>query len=198
MVNFNSWHNKNIYDEINSILRAEGVIATDSDTVLGLLAPLTQAGYDKLNEIKHRSGKPYLVLVCDKQKALQFSDVFNKKKISTICEKYWPGPLTIIVQAKKELPDFMKSKEGTIAIRVPDHAGLQKLLADYDGLFSTSANRADRPIPQNVDELDEAIKNNVDLIISKGKSQDLPSTIIDCTGDEIKVIREGASRFKIE
>ncbi len=181
-------------EEILSILRSGGAIAGSSDTVFGLFSSLSKAGCDKLNAIKNRFDKPYLILIGDKQKAKQFTDAFDSRKLEKIIDRYWPGPLTIIVPAKKEIPDFMKSKSGGIALRVPDHKGLQAILKQVDGLFSTSANITGEPIPQSIDEMDPSIKESVDGIIldKTTKKKSVPSTIIDCTGDEIKVVREGA------
>ncbi len=89
----------------------------------------------------------------------------------------------------------MKSSEGTVALRVPDHAGLQSVMKKVGPLFSTSANRKGYPTPATLDAVDQTILDNVDLIIADKKTtpkEPVPSTILDCTGDEIKVIREGA------
>jgi len=94
----------------------------------------------------------------------------------------------------------MKSPEGTIAIRVPDHAGLQNLLAHFPGLFSTSANCAGDPVPTSVAVIDPEILTRVAYVITdepesaqvEPGQKKAPSTIIDCTGPEVKIVREGA------
>ena len=188
------WNDEESRDEIASMLRSGRIIAGSSDTVMGLFATLTQSNHDKLNAIKQRSDKPYLILIGDKQKAKLFTHVLNSPQIEKIIEKFWPGPLTIIVPAKKDLPEFMQSKEGTIALRVPQHEGLHDLLKDFDGLFSTSANKAGEPIPCTIDEIDPSIKNHVAALVLNAEENKVctPSTILDCTQDCIQLVREGA------
>ena len=89
----------------------------------------------------------------------------------------------------------MQSRQGTIALRVPDHAGLQKLLPHFTGLFSTSANISDNPVPRTIKDVDERIVKQVAyaVIDKKEKSIELlESTITDCSGDHITVVCEGA------
>lgn len=193
MVKRVSWQHESMYDSLIKILQSDGVITSSTDTVFGLLAPLTQAGYDKLNEIKKRSDKPYLILIGNRQKLTLLCDVPDDPKIQSIMDTYWPGPLTIILPAKKNLPAYMKSKEGTIAIRMPAHAGLQKLLAHFDGLFSTSANLAGEPIPCSAEQISTVIQEQIPLLVldEQHKDECIASTIIDCTGEQIKILRQG-------
>ncbi len=187
------WQDKTIVDEIIKKLKNGLVVAGTSDTVVGLIAPLTQNGFDTLNKIKGRSDKPYLVLVGNREQANQFTDALQKEPIKTLIENCWPGPLTLIVPAKESVPSIATSSSNAIALRVPNHAGLQKVSTAMGGIFSTSANQTDQPVPQTIDALDQKIKDSVALIIDDRKlSNKNPSTILDCTGDAIKIVREGA------
>ena len=192
------------FDNVKSaeqILKNNGLIAGASDTVPGFLAPLTQEGFDKLNRAKDRSEKPYLVLVADSNKAKQFTTATLAPEIATLMELYWPGPLTLILPSRKGLPSFLMSKTGSIALRVPKHSGLLQLLKQFDGLFSTSANKTTMPVPQSVKEIDPSIKQHVEAIITDVREKDnediKPSTILDCTGESIKVLRQGACSPKL-
>jgi len=194
------WDNEKTSKEILSIMRSGGVIVGSSDTVFGLLAPLTQEGFMALNRIKKRQEKPYLILVKSQFVALNLIDQPLSSQIKNIMESCWPGPLTLIFKAKTDLPEYLKSPNGTIALRVPDHDGLQQLLTHCDGLFSTSANKAGEPIPASINELDPDIGKQVGAMVddySDGTSKEvLPSTILDCSDGTIRVVREGA--FPIE
>lgn len=188
------WDDKDAIALIGRALSANQVVAGTSDTVWGLLAPLSRAGFERLNSIKGRSDKPYLILIGDKKNAVHFvenSQSFHIEKIITAC---WPGPLTLILKARADLPDFMKAEEGTIALRMPNHAGLLQLLARFDGLFSTSANRAGQPVPMSIDDLDPVIMQAISYLIIDREEQvtTKPSTILDCSNDHIRVVREGA------
>ena len=87
-----------------------------------------------------------------------------------------------------------------IALRVPKHQHLQKLLQNFNGLFSTSANIAGKSVPRSIDDLDEdLIKSAAYVVVDsmndklvKSQQEIKPSTILDCSGDDIKVVREGA------
>jgi L-threonylcarbamoyladenylate synthase len=193
-----SWNNPETIDYIEKELHSGRVVLAEGDTVLGLLADVSEKGLAQLDQIKSRSKKPYLILIGSPQKVFDFIEIDPKKVIQTeklinIC---WPGPVTLIFRAKAGLVSSSKSADGTIAIRVPDHAGLLALLAKIDALFSTSANSSGEPVPSSIEAVDSAIKSSVACIIEnppRAKSQSsLPSTIIDCTGDRLVVVREGA------
>lgn len=193
------WGKQETIDVLTKELRQGGVVLGEGDTVLGLLADLSEQGVMGLDHIKGRSKKPYLVLVHDYQKALNLIQidgvkVFQIEKLMNIC---WPGPVTLIFKAKHDLADFMKAADGTIALRVPQHDGLLQLLASFDGLFSTSANSSGQPVPGTIDQVDESIMQAVACIVrnnegNSSQSASIPSTIIDCTGERLVVVRQGA------
>ena len=187
------WQDKTIVDEIVTIVQKNRIVAGTSDTIIGLIAPLTQKGFDTLNRLKERSDKPYLVLVAHKEQADQFTDALKKEPLKTVVENCWPGPLTLIVPAKDSVPSFATSASKAIALRVPNHPGLQEIASRMGGIFSTSANPANQPVPQTIDELDPTIKDSVALLIDDhNETKKNPSTILDCTGNTVKIIREGA------
>ena len=189
------WCEGKTIDFIKKRLQFENIIIGSSDTVFGLLANVSREGFKKLNAIKQRFNKPYLVLIANKMCLNHFVDVNNLLQMEKFINFCWPGPVTLIFKAKQSVPDFMKSKKGTIALRVPDHTGLQKLLPHFIGLFSTSANIGGNPIPRTIEEIDERIVKQIACVVLDKKEKrvgSLPSTIIDCSGDRIIVVREGA------
>ncbi len=187
------WQDTTTQPALIDQLRTGHAVAGTSDTVIGLLAPLTKKGFEILNAIKGRSDKPYLVLISDSQQAKQFTDAFIEEPLKSLAKHCWPGPLTIIVPAKKSIPSFLTSTEGAIALRVPDHPQLQAIAKQMNGLFSTSANRMGHPTPHTITALDQHIAQNVSLIIDDQRPREnKPSTILDCTNKKIKIIREGA------
>ncbi len=181
--------------KIRAVLEAGNVVVGTSDTVFGLLAVPTQQGFDALNAIKGRSEKPYLIITSSPEKALELCAQENQPALARCMQSCWPGPVTMIVRAKESVLEYMKSKEGTIAIRVPDHEGFQMLLKEIPYLFSTSANLAGQPVPQSAQDLDPVIVDNCALVVveeQEDKQSMLPSTIIDCTQMPFKIVREGA------
>jgi L-threonylcarbamoyladenylate synthase len=192
------WDNLATMQYVAKVLQEGNVVLAEGDTVLGLLADVSEQGRTQLDHIKSRSQKPYLILIGSPQKAFNFIEIAEDKIFQTekLIKKCWPGPVTLIFKAKTDVPLYLKSADGTVALRVPDHAGLLQLLSHFNGLFSTSANNSGQPVPHSVDEVDQSILQAVACVVMndahKKTESALPSTIIDCTGDELIVVRQGA------
>lgn len=190
------WQQEGVIELLAQEMAAGRVIISSTDTVLGLLAPLSQEGYQSLNRIKKRSEKPYLILMGAQESVCRYvaSDLLTDS-ICRLMAHCWPGPLTLIFKAKTGVADYIKAADNTIAIRIPDHAGLRLLLLNHDGFFSTSANLSGNRIPAMVEELDDSLVRAVKYIVTDqglSEQKNLPSTILDCTGSRIRVVREGA------
>jgi L-threonylcarbamoyladenylate synthase len=189
------WGNTQVLDHLISIVCAGEIIVTTTDTVPGLLACVSQKTFDKLNKIKKRESKPYLLLIRSAQEVARFAELNRALHIENLMSSCWPGPLTLILPARVDAPSYIKGPEGTVAVRAPDHAGLQKLLQHVDVLFSTSANIAGQPVPESITDVDVAIIDKVTCLVDDVDKRNIdakPSTILDCTGDTIRVVREGA------
>jgi|SRR4030095_1983710 len=196
------WSDYATIELLEKELQKGAVVLGEGDTVLGLLANVSLLGVAQLDHIKKRFNKPYLVLVHDYKKALNLIDYdqehfFQIEKLMNIC---WPGPVTIIFKAKRTLPVFMKADDGTIALRVPDHAPLLQLLERFDGLFSTSANSFGQDYPSTIEQVGDDIVRSVSCIVRNDMHENahlaVPSTIIDCsTGNQLRVVRHGAFRI---
>ena len=191
-----SWSQKKDVDFLVQVLKKEGVILGSSDTVLGFLATLTAGGFKTLNRLKQRSSKPYLILVGSEKKVFNFSDDFKKDPIKKLIKFFWPGPLTIIVQAKSSLPAYMCSDDRTVAIRVPNHEGLLSLLKNFDGLFSTSVNKSGEPVFRFFSKISSDIFEKVECCVGDDEDinkeyPEVASTIVDCTVYPFKIVRLG-------
>lgn len=197
-----SWHDKHSIDEMSALLKEGRVLVGSSDTVFGLLALATDAGKRRLDTIKGRQDRPYLVLARSIEEVKNLVDLSQLLQIENFLKFCWPGPLTVIftpsLYAEGLYAPFPSTpvRKWTIAVRVPKHAGLQKLLAQTGILFSTSANKTGQPVPATLDEMDPEILAAVDGIVLDGTEEtstlSTPSTIIDATGDKLVIVREGA------
>ena len=188
------WNNLQDVQILQDILNQDRIAIVSGDTVLGLLGRLSQRSYEELNAIKKRSGKPYLVLIRSAEKLPHFIDQKITLQLKQLMFLVWPGPVTLVFKARKDIPSFMKSADGTIAVRVPYHEGLQQLLQEYDGLFSTSANMHTQPIPQRIQDLDHDFISKVAVQCYQEGQNEYPiepSTILDCSKDVISVVRAG-------
>ena len=200
------WSNSQCAKFLIGKLGGNDVVVSATDTVYGLMANSTQAGFDRLNAIKReRSDKPYLILISSLDKLNKFVDVRNlSPKVLNVINNCWPGPLTIIFKAREGIPSYLGSQNGTIAIRIPNHKWLLKLLEEFDGLFSTSANRSGQPVPHTISDISPEILQDVAAVIEDDAdvaSRDRkPSTLVDFSKDTgWEVVRAGAiSKDEIE
>jgi len=189
--------NKKNLKEIISQLKEGKVLLAPSDTVLGLFAICSAETKAKIDQVKKRSSnKPYLLVTSSLKQVEEFAIV--PKAVKKLLHKFWPGPLTCIFKAQDTLPDYMCSKTRTVAIRIPDQEEMQYILNEVGSLFSTSANISKEPIPESFKAISPELLEQVE-IVSVNKTMtypQIPSTIIDCTSENIRVIREGLISFE--
>ncbi|HSW76201.1 MAG TPA: L-threonylcarbamoyladenylate synthase [Candidatus Saccharimonadales bacterium] len=189
------WNDKESLTILKTALNQDTIILASGDTVLGLWGRLTQKSFNALNDLKQRSGKPYLIVVGSTDTLKLFIDYPLSEKLQKLIAACWPGPVTLIFKARCDLPSWMTSPDGTIALRIPDHKGLLTLLHYYDGLFSTSANIAGHEIPKSIQEVDQQLLDKVGVICLDRQHElfgQSPSTILDCSSGDIRVVRSGA------
>jgi L-threonylcarbamoyladenylate synthase len=188
------WGSAEASEAVEAAFAAGKAVLAESDTVWGLLAPATKAGAQELDRLKKRRDKPYLVLMGSLE-AVEAVAHFPSNGSLELAQKAWPGPLTLLIPEKLgKLPDAL-SLSGLVGIRVPDHESLRRAAAVYNGLFSTSANISGEPVPSRLEDIPVSIRAEVGTIIYNDPSytsQTQPSTIVDCSGLELKVIRHGA------
>lgn len=183
------------------VIEAGGVIAFRTDTFYGLGAdPFNRDALRRINELKGRDGKPILVVISDAVEAERFiahhSPLFN-----SISKRYWPGALTIIVKAKPQVPQELTAASLTIGLRLPDDEVVRLFIRSCGGaLTATSANLAGEPPARNAGEVARSFPKGLDLIVDGGAARsELPSTVIDLSGERAMLIREGViSRSELQ
>jgi L-threonylcarbamoyladenylate synthase len=174
-------------------LRQGNLVAIPTDTVYGLAAdPFNISAIIKLFESKGREyNKAIAILVGSMEQvdliAERFTD--NARKLTT---KFWPGGLTVIVPKRKDIPDLLSSNQ-TIGIRMPNHPVALELLRQFGPLATTSANISGGPNPLNAVDVLTQLNTRIPLILDGGNCPGgVPSTVVDCTIDELHVLRNGA------
>ena len=193
-----SWDDENGLKEAAKAINEGHIVIGQTDTVPGLFAASTAKGVAQLNAIKERSDKPYLLLLDSKDALFSFVKQPLSLQVEKLIEKFWPGPLSIVFQAQEDVPSYLQSKVGGIAIRIPEHVYIRQLAHACGGLLSTSANFTGEPTPNAMDDVDErllAVAACV-MIDLHQESSNAPSTILDATGSQIRVIREGIIPIK--
>jgi tRNA threonylcarbamoyl adenosine modification protein (Sua5/YciO/YrdC/YwlC family) len=110
-----------------------------------------------------------------------------------LMEKFWPGPLTLVLKAQTSLHWDLGETNGTVALRVPDHEITLELLGDIGPMAVTSANTTGDPAARTADEASAMLGESVAVYLDGGTAgEGQPSTIIDCTGETPVTLRLGA------
>jgi len=181
------------FEQILSFLRAGGVIGFPTDTAYGLGAdPFNEAAVRRIFEIKGRpEGKPILLLVDSIEMAARVCNLSQRAR--KVAERFWPGPLTMILPARPEVPSIVTAGTGNIGVRWPAADFAQRLVSSLGHpITATSANRSGIPSSVTAVEVCEQFGDSLELIIDGGK---LParggSTLLDLTQIPARILREG-------
>jgi len=180
-----------------AVLRSGGVILYPTDTLYGLGADaLSDAAVAKVREIKGRDAqKPIHAIIADVEMANRYGEV-NEKAFALMCA-YMPGPLTLILKKKAGIDTGIGKGMGTFGVRIPDNQFCVDVARIFGNPFTTtSANAAgaepERSIEKILTQLGEKA-DLIDLVIDAGEMPErLPSTVVDVSSGEAKVLREGA------
>jgi L-threonylcarbamoyladenylate synthase len=174
------------------ILHNGGLVAFPTDTVYGVGAlAFDGKAVESIYTAKDRPiEKAIPVLIADaadmEKVGMDIPEVAYQ-----LAARFWPGPLTCIVPKKPTLPVSVSATD-TVGVRVPDHAVARALLRAAGPMAVTSANISGQASPSTAQEVLVQLGGRIDLIIDGGMTPGgLPSTLIDCTGKELKVLREG-------
>ena len=186
-----------IYKDALASLSNHQVIAFPTETVFGLgVFYDDEKAYNLLNKVKNRrEDKPYTMMLSDVKEISKYA--FIRDKYLSIIKKYMPGSLTILVRAKECVPAYVTHNTGIIGIRIPSNKEALDLLKFVKKpLLVPSANKADQKPALSANEVKAIFKDEIEVIIPGEISSGEPSTIIDLTGDEIKLIRKGPIPFE--
>ena len=176
----------------SQIINQGGIVVFPTDTVYGIgCDPYNKEAVRKIYDIKSRDvSKSLPVLVYSKdiaKKIVSFDDLSKK-----IVERFWPGPLTIILKLTDEKLKESLNLSDKIAVRVPNHKCTLELLKKCNFLVGTSANLSGQPSFTNPDECFKNLQSH-DVFVDGGIiSGNAESTIVEIENEEIKIIREGA------
>ena len=184
---------------INTI-KKEKIVVFPTDTVYGLLCDISsKKAVNLLFKIKKRNKKkPLPIFVGNISLAKKIAHI-NKKQ-ERFLKKVWPGQVTVILKAKKKYFEGV-SKNNRIGLRIPKYKLLNNLLKKIKiPLSGTSANISKKPSSTNIEKIINQFKSEKkqpDLIVSVNKlKKSEPSTIVDLTKSDIKILREGAIKEK--
>ena len=179
-----------------SCLRSGKVTALPTDTFYGLAVdPVNLRAVERIYEIKHRlKHKPLSLLIANVSQAYELARE-TSSLLDRLAERFWPGPLTLIVKAGTRLPLRSTANTGNVAIRVPD-AAIPRAVVEAFGLpiTATSANLQGMPECTYAAGVRDQIGDRIPLIVDGGPTgRSLPTTIVDLSGggDSWQILREG-------
>ena len=186
------------YDEIVALLLGGGIIGFPTDTAYGLgCDPFNEGAVDRLFRLKGRPETKPILLVIDSlamaESISQPSEMFH-----AVATRFWPGPLTVVVEAKLAVPANVTAGTGTIGLRWPVAPIATSLLKRFGKpITATSANRMGQPSAITADEIRSQLGEGLDAIVDDGS---LPvrggSTLLDITADPPLLLREGPISYE--
>lgn len=174
-------------------LKAGWPIGIPTDTVYGLAVdPSVPGATDRLFAAKRRPRDVTLpVLVADPGQALALaSGVSDRARL--LMDKFWPGPLTIVVVRRDGLELDLGDEVHTVGIRCPDHAVPRALAARVGPLATTSANLHGQPPATTAEEVAATFGRSIAAVLDGGRCAASASTVVDCTGEEVRLLRSGS------
>ncbi len=175
------------------VLRDDGVIVYPTDTVYGLGCDITsKRAVERIIAIKGRDPKKPMSFVCS-----DLTDISRYAKVSNfayrVLRRFLPGPYTFVLEASREVPKMLLTKQKTVGIRIPDHPVALALVRELrNPILSTSANPSGSDPLNDPREIREVLGSQVDIVLDCGVLPRVPSTVISLVNDAVQVLREGA------
>lgn len=192
------------YDDVikkaSTILVRGGIIAYPTETLYGLGAKYDlEHALERIFVLKNRPEEKALTLIIGSAEQLSLIARSVPDIAEELIRHFWPGPLTLVFKARQSISKNLILND-TVAVRIPgDSFALRLAKAVPFPITATSANISNLPAAQDAETVLSYFNADLDLIIDGGKTAgEPPSTIVDVTGDEARVIRQGAidiSRF---
>ncbi len=188
--------------KIVDILKSGGIVVYPTDSVYGL-------GCDINNQ---KSAERIAKLKGTKLEKANFSFIFDdlshlsdytrpiNNYIYKVMKRNLPGPFTFILEANNNVPKIFKSKKKTIGIRIPDNNIIRKIVEELGNPIMTTSVHDDDEIVEYITDPEliyENFKDKVDIVVDGGYGNNVASTVVNCVGDEIDIIRQGVGELDL-
>jgi tRNA threonylcarbamoyl adenosine modification protein (Sua5/YciO/YrdC/YwlC family) len=182
--------------KVLALLNNDGVIIIPTDTIYAMVCRLdSKKGIERMSKIMgKKSEKVFYSILCSDLSNISDVTAAIDKNIFRMLKNNLPGPFTFILKANNQVSKYFSGNRKTVGVRVPENAIAQAIMKELGApLVASTIHHEDEIIEYMTDpqEIFEKFEHQVDLVIDGGAGGNIPSTIIDCTGDNPEIIREG-------
>lgn len=184
-------------DQVVEVLRNGGIVIYPTDTIYGIGCDIfNQRAVERVCQIKGvKVDKTQLSFICEDISHISEYVRNISTPVFKVMKKSLPGPFTFLLHSSSKVPRIINAKKKTVGIRVPDH-NIPHMLVKQLGnpIITTSVHDEDEVLEYTTDPelIYEKYHKLVDIVIDGGYGSNIPSTVIDCTGDMMEVVRQGA------
>jgi len=182
------------FDEAVRAYRSGGTIAYPTETFYGLgVDPFNPVAVERLFSLKGRAEDKPVALIIKDEGMLERVALVVPPDAKRLIRRFWPGPLTIILKAGPGIPPGLIGGTGKVGVRVSSNPVTERLLKALNApLTATSANPAGKAPPRSPEEVISYFDGSIDVLIDGGRLKGrLASTVVDSTGVEVEILREG-------
>jgi L-threonylcarbamoyladenylate synthase len=179
-------------EELRELLRCDGIVAIPTETFYGFgVDPRRPSAIERLFSVKGRAAEKGLPVLISSRADLDRLGVDAPPEVIDRFFALWPAPLTVVFATRGSVA--CSGGDRSVAVRVPNHAGLRQILDRVGPLTGTSANFAGQPPLSDPNEVALAFSAAIDLLIDAGPTPGhRPSTLVDARFDPPRLLREGA------
>ncbi len=168
------------------------IVAIPTETVYGLAADAFNV--NAVKKTFDRKGRPPdnpLIVHINNLKQLDLLVTDLKDEVQVLAEKFWPGPLSLVLKKKNRVPDIVTGGLDTVAVRMPDHPLTLSLIEQTGPLTAPSANKSGRPSPTNPKHIIEDFGDSLPILDGGSTKIGLESTVLDMSGETFSILRPG-------
>ena len=188
--------------QIADILESGGIIIYPTDTIYAMGCDINATkSIEKIARFKGLNPKnPDLSLIFRDMSQLSEYTIIRDNTVFKLLKRNLPGPFTFIVQANNQIPKLFKNKKKTVGIRIPDNRIIMELVQELGRpIVTTSIHDQDEVLEYTTDPelIHEKFRDFADLVIDGGYGKNEASTVVDCTGDEPVIIRQGLGLLEL-
>lgn len=191
---------KNEIGNTPEIIRNGGLVAVPTETVYGLAGNgLDESAVQQIYDVKNRPEVKPLSLMVSGSESIERFCVDVPTEAFAFAEQFWPGPLTLILKAKEEIPSIVLAGGNTVGLRCPDSPLTLQLIRESGcPLAAPSANISGQKSPKCAEDVLSYFKGKIDAVIDGGTCNlGIESTILDLTNYPFRILRRGALQMPI-